>query len=290
MLWACPPWQGVANSIREGCAKLTLRQIEGVFSAELVAIASKNETRESDLVAHLGQRRARATVWLERVAWNEVPPLKLGEILERLRVPLSTESTSDWDAIVLELDRVGWRLNGYGPIVGSAWPAALPTLTDAKGISDELARLDNAISTGDVHGAVGYAKNLVEGTAKYAYSRSEGHLPGDPKFRPLVLDVGQQLLAQVPVDAPDSLADFIGSLTASVVQIGPLRNRIEGTAGHGAPIWDPWLLDAHSRLLAEVGVAWARYVLTCVNGESTPDTESQGCDKGPPHGHGSTRH
>ncbi len=261
--WARPPWQGVAESIRGACASLPLRVIDGAFAAELGPLAPKHETRESDLIPRLGQRRARATVWLERIAWTDVPPLKLGEILERLREPLLAENPTSWEAIELELKRVGWQPNGYGPLVDSANFGTMPSLTNAGGISQELARLDNALHVGDVHGAVGYAKNLVEGSAKFAYPWVIGPLPKDPKFRPLVHDVGEQLAGQVPSAAPAEMSLFFSHLTESVQQLGPIRNRIDGTGGHGSPVWDPWLLDAHARLLAEVGVAWARFVLQC---------------------------
>lgn len=79
-----------------------------------------------------------------------MPPLKLGEILERLREPLLAENPTSWEAIELELKRVGWQPNGYGPLVDSADFGTMPSLTNAGGISQELARLDNALHVGSI--------------------------------------------------------------------------------------------------------------------------------------------
>ncbi len=272
--WARPPWQGVAVSIRSACVSLTVRTIDEAFSAELGGLHPRHDAREKELIEDLGQRRARATVWLERIAWTEDPPIKLGEILERLRSPLQTADPSAWDAIGVELTRVGWRSSGYAPLVDTVGFGDFPELTDARGIGGELSRLDSAVQSGDVHATVGHVKNVVEAAAKFAYPSVVGPLPNDPKFTPLVSTVGERLAVGIESEgskASVQMAEFVRRLTASVLLMGPLRNRVNGTAGHGAPVWDSWLQDTHSRLVAEVGVAWARFVLQQVSEDQVGD-------------------
>ena len=269
--WAREPWQGVALAVRESCVHLVLREIDFVFAPELGALAAKHAERETSLQAEMGQRRARATVWLERINWTDAPPAKLGEILHRLQTALADEHPEGWQRVEFELDRVGWRVNGHGPLVKiAAGLRALPELTNAEGIRRELTRLEASIASEDPHGAIGYAKNLVEATAKYAHARATGSLSRDPHFRPLVGSVGQRLVQDMPEGAPAALAEFLQSLTATVEQIGPLRNRVDGSVGHGSPIWDEWLIESHSKLIAEVAISWVRYVLEWL--EAATDT------------------
>lgn len=260
--WAREPWQGVALAVRESCVHLVLREIDLVFAPELGALAPKHAVRETSLQAEIGERRSRATVWLERINWTDAPPAKLGEILDRLQTALADEHPDGWQRVALELDRVGWRVNGHGPLVKiEAGRRAMPELTNAEGIRRELTRLEASIASEDPHGAIGYAKNLVEATAKYAHARATGSLPRDPHFRPLVESVGQRLVQDLPEGAPEALAEFLQNLTASVEQIGTLRNRVDGTVGHGSPVWDEWLLASHSQIVAEVAISWVRFVL-----------------------------
>lgn len=245
---------------------MPLRSIDDAFSSELVALSHKQAEREAELVPVLRERRARTTVWLERIAWTERPPLKLGEILSRLNEPMMEANPEGWQVIVRELERVGWQVAGYGPLVTLPDFGPLPVPADARGVTYELARLAHSLADGqDMHGAIGYTKNLVEATAKFVYPTAERNLPRDPKFRPVVAEVGAGFVAQVPAAAPSELKEFLRHLNQAVEQIGALRNATDGTVGHGAPVWAPWLEESYSRLVADVGVAWARFALACAS-------------------------
>lgn len=264
-------WTGVAVATRDLAGLMTLRQIDTVFEPTGYTLHKpEHRAREQKLNDEgLGQRRARAQIWIERINWDLEPPYGLYESLGRLALILSAESTDPGgDRTGTAVELLNLELAKHGARLDMAARSVVPLsdgprlITDLAGVRLEMQRIEHALGTGDSLATIGAGKNLVEATAKAVLAELGHPSDKDADVKQLVGRVNEALsLDASGPDLPRSLREILGSAAKLAGTLTELRNATDDSGGHGAAEPADWVQPEHARLVAEVAVAWSRFIL-----------------------------
>jgi hypothetical protein len=244
-----------------------LREIDTVFEPIGYTLGPQRQAREEWLATEgrLGQRRARAQVWLERINWKADPPYGLYDALSRLAHLIDTqpdpeELTGPVRMLNRELAKHGVTLDLFACEVVPL--SRVPKLaTDLAGVALEMQRIEQSMGDGDALATIGAGKNLVEAAAKAVLRELGEPVAADDKVPALVARTHQALGVAAGSDLPEALRTILGSSQKIASSLAELRNSTDGSGGHGSAEPASWVQPEHARLVAESAVAWTRFIL-----------------------------
>lgn len=269
ILWADHPWQGFAIELRKLLGNLTVGEITSIFQALNFSLQQAHLERERLLILELGQRKARAQSFLERIAWTSEPSEVLENVLRRtdrvLRGRFPMDATAFEQPIFWELEQIGYNVNAKWEVVTHAELIADVKLPEtATGIQIELDRLQRMILEidSDPHAILGKTKDLVEATCKVVIRARGVDIPKHATLGELAK------LAEPILDldlSNERVLGFhkivLGGLRSILSSIGAVRNKVQGAGGHGSAVVEEDIDAAFVRLFADSGIAWSRFFL-----------------------------
>jgi hypothetical protein len=268
--WVTDRWRPTAHALRQLSTLLTPEQIDFAFAHLPSRLRPEHEARYEVLRQELGDwSLARAHVWLERIGWSDEPPQGLFDAVERM-VEEAREVGDAADGSIRrlrrELEKCRFTLTEDPTILITPMGQDLSVPATATGVGLALERLDRTLwGDGDAHGALGYAKDLIEATAKFVLI--ELRIAFDSKSdAPSLVAKAQASLGHWAADQTDVLLrDLCGNASKQAQLIIQLRNRTAGAVGHGSAISDGLLQPFHARLVMDAAIAWARFMLAALS-------------------------